>query len=137
MSNNLTKAANNAANNAANAAAKAAANAAANAAGNAAGNAPASQSTKSKVLIILVLVGIGLMALLGLIAFSLQMVNDGKMRTMEDKLAKQEEINKNNTAKQNSAGSIAATNMKRGDQGSPGIQGPPGPTGGVYAGAGP
>jgi hypothetical protein len=122
LNNNLIKkpTVNVAANNAANIAAK---------------NAPASQPNKT--VIILVLVGIGLMALLGLIAFSLQMVNDGKMRTMEGKLAKQDEQNKDLNAKQNSAGSIAATNMKRGDQGPPGIQGPPGPTGGVHAAAGP
>jgi hypothetical protein len=116
----ITKATVNAANNAANIAAK---------------NAPASQSNKT--VIILVLVGIGLMALLGLVAFSLQMVNDGKMRTMEGKLAKQDEQNKKLNAQSSSAGSIAATNMKRGDQGPPGIQGPPGPTGGVHAAAGP
>jgi hypothetical protein len=116
----ITKATVNAANNAANIAAK---------------NAPASQPNKT--VIILVLVGIGLMALLGLIAFSLQMINDGKMRTMEGKLAKQDEQNKKLNAQSSSAGSIAATNMKRGDQGPPGIQGPPGPTGGVHAAAGP
>ena len=119
---------NAAANNVANIAAKNAANIAAK-------NAPASQSNKT--VIILVLVGIGLMALLGLIAFSLQLVNDGKIRTMEGKLAKQAEQNKKLNAQSSSAGSIAATNMKRGDQGPPGIQGPPGPTGGVHAAAGP
>jgi len=113
----------------------AAENVATNTAKLAAKNAPASQPNKT--VLILVLVGIGLMALLGLVAFSLQMVNDGKMRTMNNKVAAQEEQNKILTAKQNSAGSIAATNMKRGDQGPPGIQGPPGPTGGVHAAAGP
>jgi hypothetical protein len=76
-------------------------------------------------------------SILGLVAFSMQMVNDGKMRAMNAKVTAQEEQNKNLSAKQSSADSIAARNMKRGDQGPPGIQGPPGPTGGVHAGAGP
>ena len=110
-------------------------NAAANTANIAAKNAPTSQPSKAGIIIVLSI--IGLMALLGLVAFSLQMINDGKIKTMNNKVAAQEEQNKNLAAKQNSAGSIAATNMKRGDQGPPGIQGPPGPTGGVHAGAGP
>ena len=110
-------------------------NAAANTANIAAKNAPTSQPSKAGIIIVLSI--IGLMALLGLVAFSLQMINDGKIKTMNNKVAAQEEQNKNLAAKQNSAGSIAATNMKRGDQGPPGIQGPPGPTGGVHAAAGP
>ena len=113
----------------------AAANVATNTAIIAAKNAPTSQPSKAGIIIVLSI--IGLMALLGLVAFSLQMINDGKIKTMNNKVAAQEEQNKNLAAKQNSAGSIAATNMKRGDQGPPGIQGPPGPTGGVHAGAGP
>lgn len=113
----------------------AAANVATNTANIAAKNAPTSQPSKAGIIIVLSI--IGLMALLGLVAFSLQMVNDGKIKTMNNKVAAQEEQNKNLAAKQNSAGSIAATNMKRGDQGPPGIQGPPGPTGGVHAAAGP
>lgn len=121
-----------------NAKAVTAANAAANAvtaANAAAKNTPASQPNKT--VIIVVLVGIGLMAALGLIGFIMQQVNDGKVNAMSSRVAAQEQQNKNLVAKQNSAGSIAATNMKRGDQGPPGIQGPPGPTGGVHAGAGP
>ena len=91
----------------------------------------------SNIGFIILLVIIGFMALLGLIAFSLQMVNNGKMTNMTNKVAEQEENNKKLAAQANSASSISATNMKRGDQGPPGIQGPPGPTGGVHAGAGP
>jgi len=76
-------------------------------------------------------------SILGLVAFSMQMINDGKVNKMNKRVEAQEEQNKKLTAKQNSAGSIAATNMKRGDQGPPGIPGPPGPTGGVHAAAGP
>ena len=78
-----------------------------------------------------------IMAILGLVAFSIQMVNDGKMRAMKAQIAESEEKNMDNQNKANSANQIAANNMKRGDQGPPGIQGPPGPTGGVHAGAGP
>jgi len=83
------------------------------------------------------LVGVGLIAILGLVGFIMQQVNDGKVNAMSSRVAAQEQQNKNLAASQNSAGSIAATNMKRGDQGPPGIQGPPGPTGGIHAGAGP
>ena len=76
-------------------------------------------------------------SILGLVAFSMQMVNDGKVNAMSSRVAEQEEKNKNLSAQSTSASQIAATNMKRGDQGPPGIQGPPGPTGGVHAGAGP
>ena len=76
-------------------------------------------------------------SILGLVAFSMQMINDGKVNKMNERVDAQEEQNKKLTAGQNSADSIAATNMKRGDQGPPGIQGPPGPTGGVHAAAGP
>lgn len=76
-------------------------------------------------------------SILGLAAFSMQMVNDGKMQTMNNKIKAQEEKNAELAASKNSADSIAATNMKRGDQGPPGIPGPPGPTGGVHAAAGP
>jgi hypothetical protein len=114
---------------------KAASKAAANVATNTANNAAASQPSKVGIIIFLSI--IGLMALLGLVAFSMQMVNDGKMKAMNNKVAAQEQQNRNLAASQNSAGSIAATNMKRGDQGPPGIQGPPGPTGGVHAAAGP
>ena len=78
-----------------------------------------------------------IMAILGLVAFSIQMVNDGKMRAMKAQIAESEEKNMDNQNKANSANQIVAKNMKRGDQGPPGIQGPPGPTGGVHAGAGP
>jgi len=101
----------------------------------AAKNTPASQPNKT--VIILVLVGIGLMAALGLVAFSMQMVNDGEVKKMDGKVRAVEAQNKILAEQQRSADSIAATNMKRGDQGPPGIQGPPGPTGGVHAGAGP
>lgn len=76
-------------------------------------------------------------SILGLVAFSMQMINDGKVNKMNERVEAQEEQNKKLTAGKNSADSIAATNMKRGDQGPPGIQGPPGPTGGVHAAAGP
>ena len=76
-------------------------------------------------------------SILGLVAFSMQMVNDGKVKEMNERVDAQEEQNKKLTAGKNSADSIAARNMKRGDQGPPGIQGPPGPTGGVHAAAGP
>jgi len=125
MSNNnnlktqlLNNAANKAANNSANAAAQ-------------------NGLTGKDKIFIGVLVGIGIIALLGLIGFIMQQSNDGKVKAMNQKVAAQEEENKKLAAKQNSASSIAATNMKRGDQGPPGIQGPPGPTGGVHAGAGP
>jgi hypothetical protein len=78
-----------------------------------------------------------IMAILGLVAFSIQMVNDGKMRAMKAQIAESEEKNMDNQNKANSANQIVAKNMKRGDQGPPGIQGAPGPTGGVHAGAGP
>ena len=78
-----------------------------------------------------------IMAVLGLTAFGMQMANDGKVKAMSSRVAEQEEQNKRLAAQSNSAGSIAATNMKRGDQGPPGIQGPPGPAGGVNSGAGP
>lgn len=93
-------------------------------------------TTKDKIFIG-VLVGIGIIALLGLIAFIMQQTNDGKVKAMNSKVAQQEAQNKKLAEQQRSANSIAATNMKRGDQGPPGIQGPPGPTGGVHAGAGP
>ena len=121
-----------------NAKAVTAANAAANAvtaANAAAKNTPASQPNKT--VIIVVLVGIGLMAALGLIGFIMQQVNDGKVTTATVDIGTIQQDIKDLKAKQNSAGSIAATNMKRGDQGPPGIQGPPGPTGGVHAAAGP
>ena len=101
----------------------------------AAKNTPASQPNKT--VIIVVLVGIGLMAALGLIGFIMQQVNDGKVTTATGDIGTIQQDIKDLKAKQNSAGSIAATNMKRGDQGPPGIQGPPGPTGGVHAAAGP
>ena len=78
-----------------------------------------------------------IMAVLGISAFAMQMANDGKVKAMSNRVAEQEEKNKNLAAQSNSSSQIAATNMKRGDQGPPGIQGPPGPTGGVHAGAGP
>lgn len=98
-------------------------------------NAPASQPNKIAIFIGLAVIGI--FAVLGLIAFIIQQVNNGKMTNMNHRLDEQAEQNRNLAEKQNSAGSIAATNMKRGDQGPPGIQGPPGPTGGVHAAAGP
>lgn len=113
-----------------------------NVANNAATNAAAKSAaqtgitTKDKIFIG-VLVGIGIIALLGLIGFIMQQANDGKVKAMNNKVAEQEAQNKKLAEQQRSAGSIAATNMKRGDQGPPGIQGPPGPTGGVHAGAGP
>ena len=99
-------------------------------------NAPPVQSN-SKIGFYIFLGVIGIMAILGLVAFSMQMVNDGKMRAMEAQIAESDKKNLDNQNKANSANQIAANNMKRGDQGPPGIQGPAGPTGGVHAGAGP
>ena len=99
-------------------------------------NAPSAQSN-SKIGFYIFLGVIVIMAILGLAAFSMQMVNDGKMRAMEAQIAESEKKNMNNQNNANSANQIAANNMKRGAQGPPGIQGPPGPTGGVHAGAGP
>ena len=113
----------------------AAANVATNTANIAAKNAPTSQPSKAGIIIVLSI--IGLMALLGLVAFSLQMINDGLVKTIDSRVKAVENKNVELSAKQSSADSIAATNMKRGDQGPPGIQGPPGPTGGVHAAAGP
>jgi hypothetical protein len=93
--------------------------------------------TKKDKIFIGVLVGIGIIALIGLIGFIMQQANDGKVNAMNQKVTAQEKENKKLAEQQRSAGSIAATNMKRGDQGPPGIQGPPGPTGGVHAAAGP
>lgn len=76
-------------------------------------------------------------SIIGLVAFSMQMVNNGIVKKMDGRVTAVENKNVELTAGQNSADSIAATNMKRGDQGPPGIQGPPGPTGGVHAAAGP
>jgi hypothetical protein len=99
-------------------------------------NAPPVQSN-SKIGFYIFLGVIGIMAILGLVAFSMQMVNNGKMRAMESQLVESDKKNLDNQNKANSANQLAANNMKRGDQGPPGIQGPPGPTGGVHAGAGP
>jgi hypothetical protein len=118
-----------------NSAAKAAVNNAATAATTVAKNAPASQPNKT--VIILVLVGIGFLALLGLIGFIMQQTSNGRVNRLDKKITAQEVEIKDLNAKIKSAGSVSATNMKRGDQGPPGIQGPPGPTGGVHAGAGP
>lgn len=98
-------------------------------------NAPASQPNKT--FIIIVLVGIGLFALLGLIGFIMQQTSNGRVNSLDKKSKEQGQEIKDLKAKIQSAGSVSATNMKRGDQGPPGIQGPPGPTGGIHAGAGP
>ena len=131
--------------NAERAAAKAANNAARLAAGNAAGNAANSAAKvaektvlrKIDKIFIGVLIGILILAVLGLVAFSMQQANDGRVNSLNKKITTQEGEIKDLNAKINSSGSVSATNMKRGDQGPPGIQGPPGPTGGVHAAAGP
>jgi len=87
--------------------------------------------------VIIVLAVIGLIAFLGLVAFGMQMKNIGKMDRMNTEISIQQDKNKKLSQQSNSVSQIAATNMKRGDQGPPGIQGPTGPTGGVHAGAGP
>jgi type II secretory pathway pseudopilin PulG len=87
--------------------------------------------------VIIVLAVIGLIAILGLTAFGMQMTSKGKLDQLDNRVSEQEEKNKTLNNQSNSASQIAATNMKRGDQGPPGIQGPPGPTGGVHSGAGP
>jgi hypothetical protein len=130
MSKNLNTPLINAGINAANASANAAAKL------TKAVNAPPAQSNNKIGFYILIGV-IFICCGLGLAAFIIQQVNNGKMTNMNHRLDEQAEQNRNLAAKQNSASSIAATNMKRGDQGPPGIQGPPGPTGGVHAGAGP
>jgi len=122
---------------AANNAAKAAANNAANVANNAAKAAEKTVLRKIDKIFIGVLIGILILAILGLVAFSMQQSNDGRVTSLNNKITVQEGEIKDLNAKINSSGSIAATNMKRGDQGPPGIQGPPGPTGGVHAAAGP
>jgi hypothetical protein len=78
-----------------------------------------------------------IMAILGLVGFSLQIKNQGTLDSMDSKIADQDKKNQQLNQQSQSSSQIAATNMKRGDQGPPGIQGPPGPTGGVHAGAGP
>ncbi len=131
-------------NNAARVAAKAAKSAAATVtkAANNAANATANVAEKTVLrkidkIFIGVLIGILILAVLGLVAFSMQQANDGRVNSLDTKVKAQEvEINELNK-KIKSADSVSATNMKRGDQGPPGIQGPPGPTGGVHAAAGP
>jgi hypothetical protein len=132
MSNNnlstplLSKAANNTAANLTNAANKTAVKAA-----------EKIVITKKDKIFIGVLVGIGIIAFIGLVGFIIQQANDGKVTTATVDIGTIQQDIIDLKAKQNSAGSIAATNMKRGDQGPPGIQGPPGPAGGVNSGAGP
>jgi hypothetical protein len=130
-----------AANNTANAGITATANSVGNAA-NTSINSAAKAAEKTVLrkidkIFIWVLVGMGIIALIGLIGFIMQQTNDGKVTTATGDIGQIQQDIKDLKAKQNSADSIAATNMKRGDQGPPGIQGPPGPTGGVHAGAGP
>ena len=103
---------------------------------NAGNTAPSAQSSSNIGLYIVFGVTF-VFAILGLAAFIMQQVNNGKVKAMNNKVAEQEKQNKKLAEQQRSANSIAETNMKRGDQGPPGIQGPPGPTGGVHAGAGP
>jgi hypothetical protein len=78
-----------------------------------------------------------IISILGLTAFIMQMSHNGKLSQINDQLTQQEKKNNELTQRSQSSSQIAATNMKRGDQGPPGVQGPTGPTGGVHAGAGP
>ena len=77
------------------------------------------------------------LATLGFFAFIMTMTKSGQIRALQRNSKQHDEtINKTNN-QINSKNDISNTNMKRGDQGPPGVRGPQGATGGVHSGAGP
>jgi hypothetical protein len=101
-----------------------------------AANAPPAQSD-SKIGFYIFLGVTFIFACLGITAFIIAIINQGKVGSMDSTLSENKKKCDMDIQQSKSDAQLAATNMKRGSQGPPGIQGPPGPTGGVHAAAGP
>ena len=99
-------------------------------------NAPPAQSDSKLGLYIFIIVTF-IFACLGVAALVIAIINKGTVSGINSTVSDNKKKCENDVQQSKSDAELAATNMKRGSQGPPGIQGPSGPTGGVHAAAGP